>query len=115
LKIEEVEREHVMAKSMKGLMKQAQKMQKEMMKVQEELSSQEFEGSAGGDMVKVKMNGQMEISGISIKPEAVDPEDVEMLEDLIMAAITNAREKASEASNTRLSGLTGGMKIPGMM
>ena len=104
-----------MAKGMKGLMKQAQKMQKEMLKVQEELKEKEFEGTAGGNLVTVKMNGQMEITSISIKPEAVDPDDVEMLEDLIMAAVTNAKEMASQASSSRLSTLTGGMNIPGMM
>lgn len=101
--------------NMKDLMKQAQRMQAEMMKAQEELSGQEFEGAAGSGMVTIKMNGQMEVTGIKIKPEAADPKDVELLEDLIMAAIHNAREKASQAGSARLSGLTGGMKIPGLM
>lgn len=104
-----------MAKGMKGLMKQAQKMQRDMMKMQEELAGQEFEGKASGGMVTVKMNGQMEITGISINPEAVDPDDVEMLEDLIMAAIANAREQAQSASSNKLGGLTGGLNIPGLM
>ena len=100
---------------MKDLLKQAQRMQTEMMKAQSELSGTEFEGVASGGLVTVKMNGQMEMTGIAIKKEVVDPDDVEMLEDLIMAAVRQAREKASEASNSRLSGLTGGMKIPGLM
>jgi len=104
-----------MAKGMKDLLKQAQKMQRDMMKAQEELAGQEFTGTASGGMVTVKMNGQMEITGISIKKEAVDPNDVEMLEDLILAAIANAKEQAGAASSTKLSGLTGGMKIPGLM
>lgn len=104
-----------MSKAMKDLMKQAGRMQAELMKAQGELAAQEFEGAAGGGLVTVKINGQMEITGITIKPEAVDPAEVEMLEDLIMAAIHNAREKASQAGDSRLKGLTGGMKIPGLM
>jgi DNA-binding YbaB/EbfC family protein len=103
-----------MAKGMKGLLKQAQKMQKEMAKAQEELAGKAFEGTAGGGLVTVKLNGHMEVTAISIKPEAVDPDDVEMLEDLIMAALANARTQASEASAERFSGLAGGMNIPGL-
>ena len=103
-----------MSKGMKGLLKQAQKMQKEMLKAKEELSGREFEGTAGGGLVTVKLNGHTEMTAINIKPEAVDPGDVEMLEDLIMAAMANARAQASEASSERFSGLTGGMNIPGL-
>jgi len=100
--------------NMKDLLKQAQRMQRDMMKAQEELASQEFEGSAGGGQVVVKMNGAQEMVALSLKKEAVDPSDVEMLEDLIMAAYRNAKEKAAEFSNSKMSGITGGMKIPGL-
>jgi DNA-binding YbaB/EbfC family protein len=103
-----------MSKGMKGLLKQAQKMQKEMQKAQEELAGREFEGAAGGGLVTVKLNGQMEVTAIKIKPEAADPDDVEMLEDLIMAAMANARGQATQASSEKFSGLTGGMNIPGL-
>ena len=82
--------------NMQNLMKQAQKMQQEMQKAQEELEEAEIEGSAGGGLVTVTVNGKKEFLGISIKPEAVDPDDIEMLEDLIMAAVNSANEKADE-------------------
>ena len=103
-----------MSKNMKDLMKQAQRMQRDMLKVQEELGSQEFEGTSGGGQVIVKVNGNGDITALSIKKEAVDPNDVEMLEDLIIAAIRNAKEKAGEASQSKLSNITGGMQLPGM-
>ncbi|MDZ4182510.1 MAG: YbaB/EbfC family nucleoid-associated protein [Candidatus Cloacimonadaceae bacterium] len=101
-------------KNMKDLMKQAQRMQQEMMKQQEELENQIFEASSGGGMVKVSITGKYELKGIKIDPQAVDPEDVEMLEDLIVAAFLEAHNKASTASNDSMSKLTGGMKIPGL-
>jgi len=101
-------------KNMKDLMKQAQKMQQEMMKQQEELENQMFEATSGGGMVTVQMNGKFEVQSIKIDPEAVDPEDVEMLEDLIVAALQEAFKKASEASGEAMGKLTGGLKIPGM-
>jgi DNA-binding YbaB/EbfC family protein len=104
-----------MSKAMKDLMKQAQRMQAQMQQAQGELAAQEFEGVSGHGLVSVRMNGRMEITGITLKPEAVDPKDVELLEDLIMAAVRNASEKASQAGSERLSGLTGGMKIPGLL
>src|SRR3989339_959604 len=103
-----------MAKGMKDIMKQAQRMQREMLKAQEDLAKQEFIGEASSGMVTITMNGQMEITNIAIKPEAVDPSDVGMLEDLIMAAIHNAREKAQQSSQEKMSGLTGGLNIPGL-
>lgn len=93
---------------MQNLMKQAQKMQQEMAKAQEELAETELTGSAGGGLVTVTVNGKNEFLGISIKPEAVDPDDVEMLEDLITAAMNDAREKAEELSKQKL-GAFGGM------
>ncbi|GAB1468593.1 YbaB/EbfC family nucleoid-associated protein [Candidatus Cloacimonadota bacterium] len=101
-------------KNMKDLMKQAQKMQQEMMKSQEELENKTFQASSGGGMVKVEMNGKHEIVSIKIDPQAVDPEDVEMLEDLIVAALQEVSSQVSDASNDAMGKLTGGMKIPGM-
>jgi len=95
-------------------MKQAQRMQQEMMKSQEELESRVFEASSGGGMVKVEMNGKFELLSIKLDPEAVDPEDVEMLEDLIVAAMQEVQAKVSEASSDTMGKLTGGMKIPGL-
>jgi hypothetical protein len=101
-------------KNMKDLMKQAQKMQQEMMKQQEELESKTFEATSGGGMVTVQINGKYEVQSIKIDPQAVDPEDVEMLEDLIVAALQEAHKKAGDASSDAMGKLTGGLKIPGM-
>jgi len=101
-------------KNMKDLMKQAQKMQQEMMKQQEELENQIFEATSGGGMVTVQINGKYEVKSIKIDPSAVDPDDVEMLEDLIVAALQEAHKQASDASSETMGKLTGGLKIPGM-
>ena len=101
-------------KGMKDLMKQAQKMQQDLAKAQEELANKIVEGSSGGGMVTVKMNGKNQIISLKIDKEVVDPEDVEMLEDLIIAAINEAHEKISQTSQNELSKLTGGINIPGM-
>ncbi|PKN80074.1 MAG: YbaB/EbfC family nucleoid-associated protein [Candidatus Cloacimonetes bacterium HGW-Cloacimonetes-1] len=101
-------------KNMKDLMKQAQRMQQEMMKSQEDLENQIFEASSGGGMVKVQMNGKYEVKSIKIDPQAVDPEDVEMLEDLILAALQEVQERVATTSSDAMSKLTGGMKIPGL-
>ena len=90
-----------MAKNMNKLLKQAQKMQAQMMKAQEDFQKQEFEGTAGGGMVSLKLSGSNELVSISINPEAVDPDDVEMLEDLIVAAFTNAQEKVKATPAAR--------------
>ncbi len=103
-----------MAKGMAGMMKQAQKLQAKLAKVQEELASREVEGSAGGGMVVARANGQQQIVGVRIDPEVVDPEDVEMLEDLIMAAIQQAREKAQEMADREMQRATAGMLPPGV-
>lgn len=103
-----------MAKSMNKLMKQAQKMQAQMMKAQEELAQKNVEGTAGGGMVKVVMNGSNEVVSVSINPEVVDPDDVEMLEDLVVAAIKNAQEQVKELSDATMGSMTGGLNIPGM-
>jgi len=100
---------------MDGLMKQAQKMQKQMMEIQEELANRTVEASVGGGVVTVVANGQQDILSIKIDPEVVDPNDVEMLQDLILAAVNEARRKAQELMTTEMSKLTGGFKIPGLM
>jgi len=96
------------------MMKQVQKMQAKMEEVQAELEKQTVEASAGGGMVKVVANGKSDIISISIDPEVVDKDDVEMLQDLIVAAVNQAREKAQELQSEQISGLTGGLKIPGL-
>ena len=88
--------------NMQNLMKQAQKMQQEMAKAQEELENAEVTGSAAGGLVEVRVNGKNEFLGISIKPEAVDPDDIEMLEDLITAAMNDAKAKADELSKNKM-------------
>jgi len=101
-------------KNMKDLMKQAQKMQAELMRQQEELENKSFEASSGGGMVTVAVNGKLEVQSVKIDPQAVDPDDVEMLEDLVVAALQEAQKKAGEASSDAMGKLTGGMKIPGL-
>ncbi|MCI2242798.1 YbaB/EbfC family nucleoid-associated protein [Adlercreutzia faecimuris] len=100
---------------MKKMMKQAQKMQLEAARAQEEITKMEFEATAGGGMVKVVAMGDMSIKSVTIDPEAVDPEDVEMLEDMVMAAVNEALRSATEATNQRMNAVMGGMKIPGLM
>lgn len=99
---------------MGNMMKQFQQMQAKMEKMQAELEELEIEGTAGGGMVKAVVNGKQDIISISIDPEVVDPEDVEMLQDLIVAALNQAKEKAAETQAEMMSGLTGGLNIPGM-
>ena len=103
-----------MAKNMNKLLKQAQKMQAQMMKAQEDMAKKEIEGTAGGGMVKVVLNGGGDLQSVKIDKQVVDPEDIEMLEDLIMAAFNNAQEKIKELSNSTFGSLTGGLNIPGM-
>ena len=100
---------------MKKMMKQAQKMQLEAARAQAEITQMEFEATTGGGMVKVVAMGDMSIKSVSIDPEAVDPEDVEMLEDMVMAAVNEALRSATEATNQRMNAVMGGMKIPGLM
>ncbi len=103
-----------MGGNMNNMIKQAQKMQQDMLKMQEEMESSEFEASAGGGVVTVKMSGKKELTSISIKPEAVDPDDVEMLEDLILTAVNDALTKVDSANATKMSSITGGLNIPGI-
>ncbi|UCD64841.1 MAG: YbaB/EbfC family nucleoid-associated protein [Candidatus Zixiibacteriota bacterium] len=97
-----------------NMMKQFQQMQAKMAQIQAELEETEVEGTAGGGMVKVLINGKMDISSITIDPEVVDPDDVEMLQDLIVAAINQAKEKARQIQSEKMSALTGGINIPGL-
>ena len=103
-----------MAKGMSGMMKRVQKMQKKMMQIQEELANQRVEGTAGGGMVTAVVDGKMNVVEIRINPDAVDPEDVEMLEDLVLAAINQGQQKAQEMVDQEMGQLTGGMQIPGL-
>ena len=100
--------------NMQAALARAQKMQEEMQKAQEELSAAEFEASAGGGMVTVRVTGEKRVVSVAIKPEAVDPDDVEMLQDLITAGVNAAMEKAEEAGRERMAKVTGGMNIPGL-
>lgn len=101
--------------NMGNLMKQAQKMQKDMEKLQEELQTRTVEASSGGGAVTVIATGKKEIKEIKIKPEVIDPEDPEMLEDLVLASVNEALRKADEMVNTEMSKITGGLgNIPGL-
>jgi DNA-binding YbaB/EbfC family protein len=106
--------EEKMPKGFGDMMKQVQKMQAKMEEVQKELENKRVEGTSGGGMVKVVANGKQEILEIKIDPEVVNKEDVEMLEDLVLAAVNQAREKSVEIQNEEMAKLTGGLKIPGM-
>ena len=101
--------------NMGAMMKQAQKMQAELARAQEEIGDMTFEATAGGGMVKVVANGDMTVGSIVIDPEAVDPEDVEMLQDMVAAAVNEALRGVSEISSQRLNAATGGLNIPGLM
>lgn len=101
-------------KNMNQMMKQVKKMQEQMMKAQEELGSKTVEGTAGGGVVTVVVNGHKKVQQITIKPEAVDPEDVDMLQDLVIAAVNDALGKVDELANQDLGKYTGGMNIPGL-
>ncbi len=96
------------------ILKQAQKMQADMARVQEELAKERIEGMAGGGMVKAAVNGQGDILSVHLEKEVVNPEDTEMLEDLIVAAVNDAVRKSREVAAERMSGVTGGMGFPGL-
>ena len=97
-----------------NLMKQAQAMQKQMEEMQKEVEAAEFEASVGGGAISVRVNGKKEVLGINIKPEVVDPDDVEMLEDLVLSAVNEALRKADEETANKMGKLTGGIKMPGL-
>lgn len=103
-----------MSFNINSIMKQAQKMQQEMTKIQEELSALTVESEAAGSGVKVICSGQGEILQVKIPKEIVNPEEVEMLEDLILMAVRDALRKAQEVSSEKMGKITGGMKIPGL-
>ena len=98
----------------KFMMHQAQKLQEKLLKAQEELSNTVIEVSSGGGAIKVTINGQQQIQSVKIAPEVVNPDDVEMLEDLVLAAVSEAIGKSQELAAKHLGGLTGGLKIPGL-
>ncbi|AHF05681.1 YbaB/EbfC family nucleoid-associated protein [Desulfitobacterium metallireducens] len=100
--------------NMGNMLKQAQKLQEEMAKAQEELKTKTVEASVGGGAVQVVVSGKMELIELKIKPEAVDPEDVEMLEDMIKAAVNEGFRKVEEMTASEMGKLTGGLKIPGL-
>ncbi len=100
---------------MKGMMRQAQKMQAELAKAQEEIKTMTAEATAGGGMVTVVAQGDMSIVSVKIDPAAVDPDDVEMLQDMVTAAANEALRAVSAQSSARISAVTGGMNIPGLM
>jgi len=99
---------------MQGMIKQAQKMQELMAEKQEEIAQRTFEASVGGGAVSVAVTGAKEVTGVTLKPEVVDPEDLEMLQDLIIAAVNEALRTADEASAKEMEDITGGVKLPGM-
>ena len=100
--------------NMQSMLKQAQKMQEDMAAKQEELESREYEVSAGGGVVSVKINGKKEIISVKIEPEVVDPDDVETLEDLVVAAVNEAIKKVEAVSAEEMQKITGAMGLPGM-
>ena len=102
-------------KGMGKMMKQAQQLQAKMMKMQEELAERTVEGTAGGGMIKAVANGKQQIVSITIEEEVVDPEDVEMLQDLVLAAVNDALNRSQEMVSGEMSKLTGGMNIPGLV
>lgn len=101
--------------NLNNLMKQAQKMQKEMARVQEELADERVEASAGGGMVRVTMSGALEVVAVHIDPSALDPDDVELMEDMVAAAVNQALKEAQELGAAKMARVTGGMGIPGLM
>lgn len=105
-----------MSKQLGNLLKQAQMLQNKVMKMQEELEQREYEGYAGGGMVKAVVNGKLMLLSLSIDKEAISPDDPEMLQDIILAAIRTAQEKAAETIKNEMSKITGGMglNIPGL-
>ncbi len=98
----------------KSIMRQAQELQAKLAKAQQELSNTTIEASSGGGAVKVTIDGQQQIQSVKISPEVINPEDVELLEDLVLTAVREAIAKSQEAAAQHLGGLTGGLKIPGL-
>lgn len=104
-----------MGMNMAQMMKQARKMQEQLAAAQENLKDLTVDASAGGGMVKVTATGDMKIQSVKIDPDALDPEDAEMLEDMVLAAVNEALRSASEVANQQMGAITGGMGMPGML
>lgn len=100
--------------NMQGMMKKVQKMQADMVKMQEQLKARKFENSVGGGAVSVVVSGKKELDSIKINPEAIDVDDMEMLEDMIVSAINECMRQIDETSEKEMAKITGGMKLPGM-
>ena len=100
--------------NMQQMMKQARKMQEQLAAAQETIAQSTVDASAGGGMVKVTVSGDMQVTSLKIAPEAIDPEDVEMLEDMVMAAVNEALRGVGELANRQMGAVTGGLNIPGM-
>lgn len=100
--------------NMNQMIKQAQKMQQDMLRAQQELEEKNVEASVGGGAVKVTVSGKKELTEIKIDPSVIDPDDIEMLEDLIMAAVNEGMRKADEMAASQMSKVTGGLNIPGL-
>ena len=100
---------------MRKLMEQAQQMQQQLASAQEDLATQEFEGSAGGGVVTAKVSGSGEVMSVTFAPEVIDPSDPEMMGDLVVAAVNGALRAANEAASQQLGGLTGGLDIGGLL
>ena len=100
---------------MQSMIRQAQKMQEDMAALQAELDEREYTAAAGGGAVTATVNGKHKVTALTIKPEVVDPEDVEMLEDMIVVAVNEAIGNATDASAQRMNSIMGGVKIPGLM
>ena len=101
--------------NMAKMMKQVQKMQEQMKKLQEELEHKTVEASSGGGAVRVVVTGKQKIVSIEISPEAVDPEDVEMLQDMVLVAVNEALQKSQDMMNDEMESITGGVNIPGLL
>ena len=100
--------------NMQGVIKQAQKMHERMAELQAELDEREYDFTVGGGMITIKMNGKKEMQSIEIKPEVVDPDDIEMLQDLIVAGVNEAISSIEKTNNDEMSKVTGNLNIPGM-
>ena len=102
------------AQNIQAMIKQAQKMQEDMTAKQEELEAEEFKAAAGGGAVEVVMNGKRQIQSLTLKPEVVDPEDIEMLQDLVISAVNECIRNIEEKTSAEMDKITGGFNIPGM-
>ena len=97
-----------------NMIKQAQKMQQDMLKMQEEMEAKEYEATSGGGMVTARVNGKHELVSLTVNPEAVDPDDVEMLQDMVVAAVNEAMRKAEAEASQSMAKLTGGLNLGGL-